>query len=331
MGKDIIELSGIHTVYDSLRLVLSILKKKCGFDSLKSISPDYSNSKFLVMGKTSYFQYTPIKFEKRNLYVVRSPLIALGAWEAALRRIPFLLVEEYSERSSRKNDIVKALLLPFRNIPFIAQTRRTEQFMKKSGARVFLVPPAEKKRKGAGQRDRILFVGRLVDSKNPLLMLKLAEKFPDEKFVAIGKGPLLETLAEKVKSVKNLEIIPHVESRGKLFEHYANAKLLIHPAFKDPIGHVIIEALSAQTPVLASSGAGASDFLPKEWVLDPKDEDAWVEKVRHILSHQKESIKKAEKIFEKEHLDIDDPYFEKIAEELAVYIRKRWPKLFKNP
>jgi glycosyltransferase involved in cell wall biosynthesis len=243
-------------------------------------------------------------------------------------RVPLLIAEEYSARNRVLDWVVRVFLFPFRNTLFLSQTRRSKHFLENSRVRSFLIPPAEPKRIGKKGRKNVLFVSKLLATKNPLIFLKLAAAFPEEKFILIGKGEMEKEIAEKAKSLPNLKIIDKVESREELFKYYSEAKLFIHPAWKDPIGHVIIEALSTQTPVLASSGAGASDFLPKEWVASPKDEQEWIQKTKYILEHQEESIKKAEEIFEKEHLNIDDPYFEKVAEELVETLKKKWPKLF---
>ena len=183
---------------------------------------------------------------------------------------------------------------------------------------------------GSKYRKHVLCVSRTVANKNPQLSLKLAEHFKKEQFVMIGRGELSKEISEKAKALPNLKIIDSVQEREELFKYYSEAKLLIHPAWKDPIGHVIIEALSTQTPVLASSGAGASDFLPKEWIASPKNEQEWIEKTKAILENQEESIRKAEEVFEKEHLNIEDPYFEKVADELAETLKKKWPKLFEK-
>lgn len=325
----LIEMMGNHPVYGSMRHVLSLLPfpKK---PEIVSIHPDYSNSRIFTISQNNYVHYTPIPLEKGNFYAMRSPLISLGTWEALAKGMPFCIIEEYHRRKNYKNFLARILLRPFRGHPMLSSTKQTCAFLREFGINPILVPPALEKGKGAphNKRKHILFVGKLLASKNPGFFIELARAFPKEQFVMIGKGPLLPEMEGDARKLVNLKIINRVDSRGELFKYYENAKLLLHPAVQDPIGFVIIEALSRQTPVLASKNAGASCFLPKEWVAEPGNKEEWVEKTRKILERMQESTKLAEKTFESEHLDIKDGYFEKAAGELSLAVKQRWPALF---
>ncbi|PIZ98269.1 hypothetical protein COX84_02180, partial [Candidatus Micrarchaeota archaeon CG_4_10_14_0_2_um_filter_49_7] len=101
----------------------------------------------------------------------------------------------------------------------------------------------------------------------------------------------------------------------------------VQPAFRDPIGFVVVEALSAQTPVLASRGVGTSDYLPAEWIADPANKNEWVAKTQKILSNLEQNARLAETTFEKEHLNIEDPYFRQAAGKLQLALKSRWPHL----
>jgi glycosyltransferase involved in cell wall biosynthesis len=328
---EITEMAGKHPVYDSIRRVLSLIPFP-GNPRISSIHPDYSNSRIFTVSQNNYIHYTPIPLKKENFYLMRSPLISLGTWEALFKRVPFCIIEEYHRRNNYKNFIARLLLFPFKGHPSLSSTKQTCAFLNEFGIRAILGPPALKKGKGspAGNRKHVLFVGKLLPSKNPMLFAKLARRFPKENFVMLGEGPLLEEMEQEARSLKNLKVIRKVESRREVFSLYADAKLLLHTAKQDPIGFVVIEALSTQTPVLASKNAGASDFLPKEWVAKPSREAEWEEKMRKILGNQEASIKLAEKTFEKEHLDIVDPYFAKVARELSLSVKDRWPRLFED-
>ncbi len=325
---EIVEAMGKHRVYDSARKVFSSLRDIQ--NTLVSIHPDYSNSYIVPISSKNYLHYTSITLKKSNLYVLRTPLISMGTWEALARKVPMCIIEEYFLRNTPKDSVVKMLLFPFRNVPFISFTKRTHAFLNSLKINSFLIPPAVQKSKGAKIRKHILYVGRIEETKNPRLFLKLAKAFPNEVFVMIGKGSMSDQLKKESDMLHNLKFISFLKQRKNLFQYYSEAKLLIHPAIQDPIALVIIEALSTQTPVLASFGAGASDFLPKKWILDPLVESDWINKTKAILEHQKEAISEAEQIFKKEHLDIADPYFEKVSDELLLLLKLRWPELFKK-
>ncbi|MBN2122379.1 glycosyltransferase [Candidatus Micrarchaeota archaeon] len=328
---ELIEVMGNHRVYDSMRHVLSLLNfpKK---PRMVSIHPDYSNSRIFTVSQNNYVHYTGIPLKKENFYALRSPLISIGTWEALVRGVPFCIIEEYHRRKNYKNFIARILLRPFCGHPVLSSTKQTCSFLREFGINPILVPPALEKGKGAqaGKRKHILFVGKLLPSKNPQLFLELARSFPKEQFVMIGKGPLFAQMEKEAKKIANIKLIERVDSREELFGCYENAKLLLHPATQDPIGFVAIEALSRQTPVIASKNAGASCFLPREWVAEAGNKAEWEEKMRKILGNAEESVKLAEKTFEREHLDIKDEYFEKAAKELSLAVKERWPALFND-
>lgn len=322
---EIIEMMGRHRVYDSARKVLSLAWEG---STLTSINPDYSNSAILHISPKNYVHYTRIGLSKSRFYAMRTPLISLGTWEALLRGVPMCIIEEYSERKTPKDTAAKLLLSPFKKIPFISSTKRTRAFLTSAGMESFLIPPAHKRGEGGSRRKHILYVGKLHQSKNPFFFLGIAKAFPQEKFIMLGQGSLSAQVKEAASKLNNVEVIPFLEKREDLFKYYSGAKLLIHPAIQDPIAFVIIEALSMQVPVLSSFGAGASDFLPEEWVADPRVLEEFVEKTKSILASGQESIRKAQEVFSREHLDIEDAYFGDVARKLSLSVIKRWPALF---
>ncbi|MGB9719658.1 MAG: glycosyltransferase [Candidatus Anstonellales archaeon] len=308
---------GRHPVYQAIHLIASHIKNG------PVISVDCAkNLRYIYRGKTFHIQMLDILLSKSDIYCFNSPLIELKAWEALFKKVPMILVEEYYEKNWLKDLIVSFLLLPFKNCIFIALTKRTYYFLKKRGFMVFLIPPADKKRKITKKRKYILFVGRLCASKNPQLVVDLAKKIKDEHFIIIGRGPLSHFVEKASRELPNLKYIPYIKQREKLFDYYSEAKLLIHPAFKDPVGFVVIEALSTGTPTLVSAFTGASDYLPENWVLDDLSSQKWAEKIREIVKNLSVNVAVAERTFDKEHLNLDDIYFNEVAKNIKVTLTK---------
>lgn len=311
-----------HPVYGSTDVVVRELAR-----GLSLSYSEYTKPAFAMSSKSSLISYKSLDYRTPSVFILKSPLICLETLEAQMRGVPFVLEEEYFARNSPRDSAARALLRFFRGIPSVALTKRTKTFMESAGLKPFLVPPATKRRRGKRKRGHILYVGKMIGSKNPLLVLKLAEALKDEEFVMIGAGPMSKEVGRRAGGLGNVRVIGQAVPREKLFDYYSGAKLLLHPAFKDPVGFVIIEALSTQTPVLASRGAGASDYLPGEWVADPGDWRDWLSKAKSIIQNQDASTKKADEIFTTEHLDISDRYFRDIAGSIATEIISKWPKL----
>jgi len=313
-----------HPVYTALRQVMLHLAREIDFEYVSLVG---LKRHCLFNFRTNAAYYTPFKPERNNIYLTNTNLSCLESWKLLAQNMPMVIVDEYFERGSRIDTLAKLFFRPFRGIPFVSLTKRTHRFHVSMGIGSILIPPAKKKIQGAKKRSYVLYLGRLVDSKNPMLFLELARQFRNEKFVMIGKGQLAEKVAAIAGELGNVKLIQFVEKSDDIYGHLANAKLLVQPAFRDPIGFVVVEALSAQTPVLASRGVGTSDYLPAEWIADPANKNEWVAKTQKILSNLEQNARLAETTFEKEHLNIEDPYFRQAAGKLQLALKSRWPHL----
>lgn len=295
-----------HHVYDSIFKVLEYteLGKVIQFKNYNE------NLEIIFRSSTFHFQKLNVSFSKDNLYVLNSPIMAAEAWFARRNKIKSIFVEEYFSKSYIKDFIVGNILKQFADFPFISMTKRTNNFLSHLHLSTFLIPPACKKRKGRKNRDIILYVARMVESKNIPFVIEIAKLMKREHFVIIGRGPLFDKFSEISKSMSNLEIIEYVDHEKLFTEYYSKAKVLLHPAFKDPIGFSIIEALSTSTPVLTTNRVGASDYLPSNWLINNYQPISWVNKIKKI---NLDDYSLAESTFKKEHLDLKDDYFKKIS------------------
>lgn len=63
------------------------------------------------------------------------------------------------------------------------------------------------------------------------------------------------------------------------------ADIVLVPSFSEGFGLVALEAIQAGTPVLASNRGALPEVVGTgEWVLDPEDQNAWIEAMRSALS-----------------------------------------------
>ena len=115
----------------------------------------------------------------------------------------------------------------------------------------------------------ILFVGKLIDRKNPLLLLEafyeVIRQQPQNKFVLlyVGTGPVLEQLENKIKHY-NLDSTVKIlgfKNERELRDYYAIADLLVIPSKEETFGLVVNEAMSAGTAIIASNVVGSSRDL----------------------------------------------------------------------
>jgi glycosyltransferase involved in cell wall biosynthesis len=111
-----------------------------------------------------------------------------------------------------------------------------------------------------------LFVGRLVEEKGILDFLKLAEKFPGQKFVVAGSGPLDVKVKEAVASNRNIEFRGWVARKSpEWFSLFGEAKALVLPVIvEESFGLVSAEAMAGGTPVIAYDRGAVAEVIGDE-------------------------------------------------------------------
>lgn len=119
-----------------------------------------------------------------------------------------------------------------------------------------------KEKLGWAGRFVVLFVGRLVEEKGVLQLLK-SVKIWNRKFtlVIIGIGPLEKVIAKKAKEVKNIEYVGKVD-QNRLPLYYSGSDILIIPSVSEEgFGRVIIESLACGTPVVGARRGAIPEAL----------------------------------------------------------------------
>lgn len=109
---------------------------------------------------------------------------------------------------------------------------------------------------------RFLFVGRLIERKQPLQVIDSFEavlvRMPDATLTIIGTGPQSKEVEAAARRVGDaVRAIGRIEGHD-LLQHYDDADVLVLPAFREVWGLVVNEALSRGLSVVASDQVGAA-------------------------------------------------------------------------
>jgi glycosyltransferase involved in cell wall biosynthesis len=124
--------------------------------------------------------------------------------------------------------------------------------------------------------DYVLFVGRLVNRKHPELIIELAKRRTDLKFIIRGDGPLKKKLEHRASS--NVEFLDHL-SETALIEEYSRASVTICPYENEGFGMVVIESMSSGTPVIGLDSGNLSSIIKNDQngiLCEALDIEEWI-------------------------------------------------------
>jgi glycosyltransferase involved in cell wall biosynthesis len=109
----------------------------------------------------------------------------------------------------------------------------------------------------------IISVGRIDQEKNPLLLADvLAALLADDprwRLVVCGEGPLEEPLRARLEALDvdhRARLAGYVEHGEALLQEYRNAHFLLHTSWTEGLPQVLVEALAAGLPVVATDVGG---------------------------------------------------------------------------
>jgi glycosyltransferase involved in cell wall biosynthesis len=101
----------------------------------------------------------------------------------------------------------------------------------------------------------LMWMGRLVEIKNPKLLLEIAELFPDSFFAVFGEGPLLDNL--KLKAPKNVHFFGWIDANLA----FSAADQLLVTSFSEGLSNVVMEAISINFPTILTDISGNIELV----------------------------------------------------------------------
>jgi glycosyltransferase involved in cell wall biosynthesis len=130
-----------------------------------------------------------------------------------------------------------------------------------------IVEPGELDRSYDGEL-RVVSVGRLDPEKNPLMLADvtaaLRERDPRWKLVVCGDGPLEPELRRRLAELgveQAVELKGHVPIDGGLVDVYRQGHFFLHVSWTEGLPQVLLEAMAAALPVVATSVGGVAEAI----------------------------------------------------------------------
>lgn len=112
------------------------------------------------------------------------------------------------------------------------------------------------------------FVGKFIDKKRPIDVLKAAQQLPPDlswKLIYVGSGPLENSLRQQAKASLSNVIFTGFKNQSELPAYYAAVDVLVLPSDGgETWGLVVNEAMACGTPAIVSNSCGCSPDMIDE-------------------------------------------------------------------
>jgi glycosyltransferase involved in cell wall biosynthesis len=152
----------------------------------------------------------------------------------------------------------------------------------------------EKKRQLGLDRHKILvgFVGWLLPIKGPMHLLNAMDlvrrRHPEAVLVFVGKGELEQELKAKAEKLEMSNSAVFLGWRKDLAEIMQLLDILVLPSLNEGMGRVVVEAMAAAKPVVASLTGGIPDLVRHNetgLLVPPGNETALAESIQWLIEN----------------------------------------------
>lgn len=116
---------------------------------------------------------------------------------------------------------------------------------------------------------RLVYVGRLEQTKGIALMLRIAEQLPRKEFIFIGGGPLTSLVEDAARRLPNVRFLGLIADRNKLANELRQCQVLLLPSIRVPtweeaFGMVLVEGMACGLVPLTTDHIGPVEVLGEQ-------------------------------------------------------------------
>lgn len=145
-------------------------------------------------------------------------------------------------------------------------------------------------------RLKIVFIGRLIESKGVKNLFDIAIKSPKAKFIFAGPGPLFEELKNRIKKgkIKNISVLGQI-SYYRVRKLLESSDIFVYPSFhSEGLPLSLMEAGASGIAVLATDVGGIGEIIihNKTGILvKPKDEEDFKDSLQRLIEDKSLRLK----------------------------------------
>ena len=144
-----------------------------------------------------------------------------------------------------------------------------------------------------------IYMGRLIERKRPDFLLEIFnlvhKKYPGTALLIFGEGPLLKNLQDKIKrySLEDCVYLLGTTFGAEKVRFYNSSDVFIFPSINEGFVLVILEALAAGLPIIASKAVSLGEAVDnhKNGILvDPYNMRKWREAMEFLIKNPGKSL-----------------------------------------
>ena len=311
MGNDIEILLPNQKPFDK-----SIKNFHVDFAPINIIFPAYLYS--LIMLPYLFNKYRQTKFDLLRIHV---HFLAFGALIFKLFHSNVPIVAHYHlDEDGFIFNLVNKIFLPRCNLVIADSVYLKKTLIKKFGLSKDVVKvvycgtdlnikpgskdPGIQKKYELKNKTVFIYMGRLIPRKRPDFLVEVFQEIhkinPNTALILFGQGPLEAEIKQKLKKY-NLEgsvfLLGTTFGKEKI-KFYNTSDVFVFPSINEGFVLVVLEALAAGLPVIASRAVSFSEAVEdgeNGFLVEPNSKSAWVKKILELTNNRKLQLKMGKK------------------------------------
>lgn len=175
----------------------------------------------------------------------------------------------------------------------------------------------------------IISVGRLHELKNYSFLIEcfadVVQSHSDARLVIVGEGDQKEKLQKQIDTLEMNNYIEIEEFQSNIFPYYQQATIFALASKWEGFGNVIVEALSAGTPVVSTNCPGGPKMILENGrygtLVELGDKQGYVDALCHELKSVKRTYRNKERIDYAQKFSVEcvgDKYFEVMKSKIKI-------------
>ena len=141
-------------------------------------------------------------------------------------------------------------------------------------------------------RPSLIYVGRLVEQKDPLTLLKafqsVVKRMPDAGLIMVGNGHLRPQIDDFVRSNELESSVTVLNGTEDIRSHFREAWGFVLPSLFEGSPNVVLEAMACGLPIVSTRVDGVPELVTDGetgFLVEPKDPDSLAQAMIKLLSN----------------------------------------------